>query len=309
DHHHHHHHSSDPLQWLRESVPGEPGVDYPIFGWPIIDTAFSCAGKRDGYYADPETRCQVFHICQFETDTKVLCPNGTIFDQEKFNCIWWNAVDCSATESFYNLNNEIGVVPADSPYQVQPQPTPGTATFNVPSAVRPPSNVIPPSQPQRPATPLQPSQPQRPATPFRPIQPQRPVTPFRPIQPQRPATPLQPSQPQRPATPFRPIQPQRPVTPFRPIKPQRPATPLRPTPPQQPQLPPRSPPRTPQPRPPVQHQPPQTEIQFPGPPSPPSQPTQTRRPPVRTTSKPAVIGYIDIVPDTPPIGLYNTPNF
>merc|ERR1719154_211773 len=28
---HHHHHSSDPLDWLRESVPGEPGVDYPIY--------------------------------------------------------------------------------------------------------------------------------------------------------------------------------------------------------------------------------------------------------------------------------------
>ncbi|KAG7153266.1 putative Chitin binding Peritrophin-A domain-containing protein 32 [Homarus americanus] len=70
--------------------------------------------RRGGYYADPETRCQAFHICQFERDTKVLCPNGTLFDQEKFNCIWWNAVDCSLTESFYELNKNIGVVPPDS---------------------------------------------------------------------------------------------------------------------------------------------------------------------------------------------------
>ena len=26
----HDHDSGDPLQWLRDSIPGEPGVDYPI---------------------------------------------------------------------------------------------------------------------------------------------------------------------------------------------------------------------------------------------------------------------------------------
>nr|XP_045626046.1 proline-rich extensin-like protein EPR1 [Procambarus clarkii] len=131
DHHHHHHHSSDPLEWLRESVPGEPGVDYPILGWPIVDTDFSCAGRPDGYYADPETRCQAFHICLFDQDTKMLCPNGTIFNQEYFTCSWWKMVDCSTAQSFYELNNEIGVVPVDSPYQVR-SPR-GTASFTAPN--------------------------------------------------------------------------------------------------------------------------------------------------------------------------------
>ena len=39
--------SSDPLDWLRESVSGEPGVDYPIYA-EIQDTSFSCSGRVFG---------------------------------------------------------------------------------------------------------------------------------------------------------------------------------------------------------------------------------------------------------------------
>ena len=39
--------SSDPLDWLRESVPGEPGVDYPVFA-EISETSFSCANRIFG---------------------------------------------------------------------------------------------------------------------------------------------------------------------------------------------------------------------------------------------------------------------
>ena len=37
----------DPLQWLRDSIPGEPGVDYPIFS-AVEQTQFSCEGKVFG---------------------------------------------------------------------------------------------------------------------------------------------------------------------------------------------------------------------------------------------------------------------
>ena len=37
----------DPLQWLRDSIPGEPGVDYPIFS-AVEQTSFSCDGKVFG---------------------------------------------------------------------------------------------------------------------------------------------------------------------------------------------------------------------------------------------------------------------
>ena len=37
----------DPLQWLRDSIPGEPGVDYPIFS-AVEQTNFDCEGKVFG---------------------------------------------------------------------------------------------------------------------------------------------------------------------------------------------------------------------------------------------------------------------
>ena len=42
-----HQDGDDPLQWLRDSIPGEPGVDYPIFS-AVEETAFSCEDKVFG---------------------------------------------------------------------------------------------------------------------------------------------------------------------------------------------------------------------------------------------------------------------
>jgi len=100
----------DPLQWLRNSIPGEPGVDYPIFP-SVGDSSFSCDGLIfGGYYADPEYDCQAYHVClQDPVDYSILypvsflCPNGTIFNQELFNCDWWYNVDCAAASSLYGL--------------------------------------------------------------------------------------------------------------------------------------------------------------------------------------------------------------
>ena len=79
---------ADPLQWLRDSVPGEPGLDYPVLSSPDdVVTGFSCQGLvSGGYYADTETQCQVFHVC-LTRDKRVsfLCPNGTIFAQVRIH--------------------------------------------------------------------------------------------------------------------------------------------------------------------------------------------------------------------------------
>jgi len=106
--------SGDNLDWLRESVPGEPGVDYPIFA-KVPETSFSCQGRIfGGFYADPEAECQGYHVCMplfgGNVDRKMsfLCPNGTIFNQELFVCDWWMNVDCSQAESFYSKNEQIG---------------------------------------------------------------------------------------------------------------------------------------------------------------------------------------------------------
>ena len=31
--------------WLREALPGEPGVDYPIYSFPVPETSFDCSDK------------------------------------------------------------------------------------------------------------------------------------------------------------------------------------------------------------------------------------------------------------------------
>merc|ERR1712226_838644 len=101
----------DPVAALAEVIPGQPGEDYPIFAL-APDTSFLCDGQVQGYYADPEADCQSFHICANLGDgglTKysLLCPNGTLFNQQYFICDWWFNVDCSLAESFYSLNEEI----------------------------------------------------------------------------------------------------------------------------------------------------------------------------------------------------------
>ena len=104
------------LFWdFRESIAGEPELDYPIFD-KIPATAFKCDGKLNGsigtsitkrhslpdlnienigYYADEEARCQVFHVCSQGADETIiqnsfLCPNGTIFSQKEFACLWYS---------------------------------------------------------------------------------------------------------------------------------------------------------------------------------------------------------------------------
>ena len=53
----------DPLDKLRITLPGEPGVDYPILS-SIQNTQFDCEGKTfGGFYAEPDTDCQGYHVC------------------------------------------------------------------------------------------------------------------------------------------------------------------------------------------------------------------------------------------------------
>ncbi|XP_072762049.1 uncharacterized protein [Anoplolepis gracilipes] len=74
------------------------------------ETSFSCRNKIVGsYYADPETDCQVFHVCVSVAgaiqDYKFLCPNDTAFDQESQTCADWYDVDCEASTLYYASDN------------------------------------------------------------------------------------------------------------------------------------------------------------------------------------------------------------
>ncbi|XP_012265836.2 uncharacterized protein LOC105691726 [Athalia rosae] len=100
--------ASDVTRSSGEEIPGEAGKDYPIFA-DVPKTGFECVSQRyPGYYADEEAGCQVFHICQNggRMDS-FLCPNGTIFNQEKLVCDWWFNFDCARARNFYSVNEAV----------------------------------------------------------------------------------------------------------------------------------------------------------------------------------------------------------
>ncbi|XP_060529366.1 mucin-2 isoform X2 [Cylas formicarius] len=74
-------------------------------------TQFTCREKiLGGYYADPDTQCQMFHVCVKVAgvgvqDFRFLCPNGTAFDQDHQICAEWEDVDCDATTLYYSSDN------------------------------------------------------------------------------------------------------------------------------------------------------------------------------------------------------------
>lgn len=89
------------------AIPGQPGVDYPIYS-EIPQTSFRCDQQQyQGYYADVETQCQTFHVCANNKTYDFLCPNGTIFHQEYLVCVWWNQFDCNTAPSLYRINENI----------------------------------------------------------------------------------------------------------------------------------------------------------------------------------------------------------
>lgn len=78
----------------------------------IPDTSFRCLGHSAGYYADPDTGCQVYHMCDtLERQYSYLCPNYTLFNQKFMVCDHWYMVDCATSHTFYHLNGHIGEVP------------------------------------------------------------------------------------------------------------------------------------------------------------------------------------------------------
>ncbi|XP_012157262.1 mucin-5AC [Ceratitis capitata] len=72
-------------------------------------TSFSCAGRPAGYYADIETGCQVYHMCDgLGRQFSYSCPNTTLFQQRMLICDHWYMVNCSRAESDYAANLLIG---------------------------------------------------------------------------------------------------------------------------------------------------------------------------------------------------------
>ncbi|CAH2047696.1 unnamed protein product, partial [Iphiclides podalirius] len=72
-------------------------------------TRFTCQGRASGYYADVETGCQVYHMCDgLGRQFSYSCPNTTLFQQRMLVCDHWYMVNCSKSESDYDANLLIG---------------------------------------------------------------------------------------------------------------------------------------------------------------------------------------------------------
>ncbi|XP_035909266.1 serine-rich adhesin for platelets isoform X2 [Anopheles stephensi] len=89
-----------------QGLVGRPGIDFPVLTH-IPKTIFDCKNHGNGYFADLETRCQVFHICDDGKKISFLCPNGTIFRQLDLICDWWFKVDCAATPNHFAESTEM----------------------------------------------------------------------------------------------------------------------------------------------------------------------------------------------------------
>ena len=70
----------DPLQWLRDSIPGEPGTDYPIFS-SVQETSFSCDNKVFG--GKFEINCG--YLVEKLKKYSGVCLNKTLFP---INFVW-----------------------------------------------------------------------------------------------------------------------------------------------------------------------------------------------------------------------------
>ncbi|GFS42314.1 chitin-binding type-2 domain-containing protein [Nephila pilipes] len=76
-----------------------------------LRSTFSCQG--DGYYADVDNNCQIFHVCHgFEEGSprqwSFACGNQTIFNQLTFTCSYpEEAIPCNKAPDFFYLNGNM----------------------------------------------------------------------------------------------------------------------------------------------------------------------------------------------------------
>ncbi|GFS42308.1 chitin-binding type-2 domain-containing protein [Nephila pilipes] len=101
-----------PKRAKREAYELPDGAD--ILVGPV-KTSFSCF--NDGYYADVDNNCQIFHVCHSidkddgSRDTQqwsFVCGNQTLFNQLTLTCADpENAIPCPDAPSFYSINDRI----------------------------------------------------------------------------------------------------------------------------------------------------------------------------------------------------------
>jgi len=70
-----------------EDPEQEVDVDLSQLQVSLPNVKFDCSGRQEGYYGDPDYRCEVFHYCNNDgkRDT-FLCPSNSKFNQKDMTC-------------------------------------------------------------------------------------------------------------------------------------------------------------------------------------------------------------------------------
>ncbi|XP_050732655.1 histone acetyltransferase KAT6A-like [Eriocheir sinensis] len=72
----------------------------------LLDSKFACYERKNGYYADEELECEVFHYCQDNVKHSWLCPEGASFHQVHLICMPRSAENICARSSKFHFVND-----------------------------------------------------------------------------------------------------------------------------------------------------------------------------------------------------------
>ncbi|KAH9361161.1 hypothetical protein HPB48_003023 [Haemaphysalis longicornis] len=102
------------LQQVRRGSYSLPDGSEFIVG--LLKTSFRC--RANGYFADVDNHCQVFHVCHEQPNFmgpsrfqlfSFVCGNTTMFDQLTLTCMYpEDAIPCGTAPLFYDVNSNVG---------------------------------------------------------------------------------------------------------------------------------------------------------------------------------------------------------
>ncbi|RWS16440.1 hypothetical protein B4U79_05474 [Dinothrombium tinctorium] len=76
------------------SASSSTAATSPTVSAPVpLENEF-CKDKSDGFFADLDLNCQVYHFCNGKTMQTFKCPKGTLFNQINQTCDWSHQVNC-----------------------------------------------------------------------------------------------------------------------------------------------------------------------------------------------------------------------
>ncbi|CAL1290727.1 unnamed protein product [Larinioides sclopetarius] len=124
-----------------------------------VKTSFVCS--NEGYYADIDNNCQIFHVCHTAVNAdgtsemqqwSFLCGNQTVFNQFSFTCgSYEDAVPCASSGDFFYLNGNLNSGPdvlfhREDDVARANAVTPGRPAQGQPPVARPPTGGRPPAR-------------------------------------------------------------------------------------------------------------------------------------------------------------------